>query len=269
MAEKAYILGTEEAELHRLGIQHMTWAKEAFDAWEFAGFKNGDHLLDLGCGPGFASRELGYIVGNEGKVAAVDLSEKYLTFLDQIAEQHHLNIQTLNIDFNALKLENNSLDGAYCRWALAWPKHPELVTQKVIDALKPGACFVAHEYNNWMELHTQPYMPNLQRGLELIFDSFKASGGNINIGARLGQIFASQGLEVIRMRPMNKSPRPNTLAWNWPKSFVLLYLPKLVETGQFSQTEMDEVIEEFSVLENTPGAFFYAPSMMEIIGRKV
>ncbi|MFT5971205.1 MAG: ubiquinone/menaquinone biosynthesis C-methylase UbiE [Flavobacteriales bacterium] len=269
MEEKAYILGTEEAELHRLGIQHMTWAKEAFDGWEFAGFKNGDALLDLGSGPGFASRDLAYITGNKGSVTAVDLSEKYLKFIHKIAEHHHLNIKTVHTDFNDLTLEKNSLDGAYCRWALAWPEHPEYITQKVIDALKPGACFVAQEYNNWMELHTQPYMPNIQRGLELIFESFKTSGGNINIGARLGQIFEAQGLEVVRMRPLNKCVRPNSIAWNWPKSFMLLYLPKLVESGQFSQSEMEEVVDEFLILENTPGAFFYTPPMMEIIGKKV
>lgn len=75
MSEKEYILGTtEKAELHRRGIQHQVWASETCAGWKLAGFGNGQTILDLGCGRGFCTRDLAYIVGEEGKVIGVDKS---------------------------------------------------------------------------------------------------------------------------------------------------------------------------------------------------
>ena len=71
----AYILGTELAELHRLGLQHQVWAEEACKGWDLAGFTDGQTLLDLGCGPGYCTTELAFIVGEKGKVYGVDKSK--------------------------------------------------------------------------------------------------------------------------------------------------------------------------------------------------
>ena len=61
--QNAYILGTDKEELHRLGIQHQVWASEAQKGWTLAGFTAGQTLLDLGCGPGFCTKELAMITG--------------------------------------------------------------------------------------------------------------------------------------------------------------------------------------------------------------
>ena len=70
----AYILGTDKEELNRLELQHSIWSSESHAGWKTAGFKTGDSLLDLGCGPGSCSVELAKIVGPEGRVIGIDLS---------------------------------------------------------------------------------------------------------------------------------------------------------------------------------------------------
>ena len=104
------------------------------DGFSRSGFNQGDHLLDLGCGPGFVTRDLAYMVGNQGKVIAVDRSKYYLDFLEDWNKTHHLNIETQHADFDHMQLKPNSLDGAYCRWALAWVPNPRDVIQKVVDS---------------------------------------------------------------------------------------------------------------------------------------
>jgi len=91
--ENAYILGTDKEELFRLGLQHQIWASEAQTGWAKAGFTAGQTLLDLGCGPGFATRELAFIAGKSGKVIGVDLSKNYIEFLNQVSESHGLRIE--------------------------------------------------------------------------------------------------------------------------------------------------------------------------------
>ena len=46
--EARYVLGTEQAELYRLGLQHQVWSAEARRGWELGGFRAGHTLLDLG-----------------------------------------------------------------------------------------------------------------------------------------------------------------------------------------------------------------------------
>jgi ubiquinone/menaquinone biosynthesis C-methylase UbiE len=76
--QDAYILGTDTQELHRLGVQHQVWAEEAQHGWQLAKFRAGQTLLDLGCGPGFCTKELAYIAGETGKIIGVDLSPNYI-----------------------------------------------------------------------------------------------------------------------------------------------------------------------------------------------
>lgn len=47
--------------------------------------KEGDQVLDCGCGPGFFSLEMARLVGNQGKVIAVDLQQQMLDKLEKKA----------------------------------------------------------------------------------------------------------------------------------------------------------------------------------------
>ena len=157
----AYILGTAPDELFRLGVQHQVWASEAQRGWENAGFTAGNTLLDLGCGPGYCTKEMALIAGKTGKVIGVDKSKNYIDFVNHMSQTYSLPIDAIGADFNDLDLSPNSLDGAYCRWALAWISNPDEILQKVYNALKPGGRFVIHEYFDWMTHQTVPSLPGL------------------------------------------------------------------------------------------------------------
>ena len=131
MDETTYVLGTEHAELHRLGLQHQVWSAEARRGWELGGFRSGHTLLDLGCGPGFCTLELAYLVGAQGKVIGVDFAASYIDFLRKQSELHGLSIDAQHSPFEDMQLEPQSLDGVFCRWALAWVSDPQAVLAKV------------------------------------------------------------------------------------------------------------------------------------------
>ena len=79
--ESVYILGTDKEELIRLELQHKVWSSEAKRGWDLAGFKTGQTILDLGCGPGYCTEELALIVGKTGKVIGVDRSDTFYCIL--------------------------------------------------------------------------------------------------------------------------------------------------------------------------------------------
>src|SRR3569833_2075663 len=123
--ERDYVLGTHDDEIERLGIQHEVWAARAMAAWQRAGIKAGQTILDIGSGPGYATLGLASVVGWSGRVIAVDRSRRFLDALDARRKQQGLeNVQIVEIRLDELRLEANSVDGAWCRWVLAFVMRP-------------------------------------------------------------------------------------------------------------------------------------------------
>ena len=264
----AYILGTETVELHRLGLQHQVWSGEAIKGWDLAGFTAGQTLLDLGCGPGFCTTELAYIAGQQGKVIAVDKSEYYIDFLNKVKDQFALNIETQCCDFDAMQLEDNSLNGVYTRWALAWIPNPKEILSKINKALKVGGVIVTQEYFDWSTLQTEPHIPALAKGIAAALQSLRDQN-DIDVGRKLPGYFEECGYEVINTRPLTKMATPDQFTWHWPKSFFHIYFPKLVETGYLTQKEVEDALAAFIDLEKMPGATIFTPAMREVIAKKV
>ncbi len=265
-----YILGTDQAELHRLGLQHQVWSTETRQAWKLAEFSSGQTLLDLGCGPGYCTMEMAYMVGEYGKVIGVDQSKTYIDFLEKNAKLHGLPIEAQCADFMEMELKDESIDGAYSRWALAWIDDVDRVIEKVADALVPGGAFVAQEYYDWSLLQTEPNFPNLTAAIAGALKSFKSQKkAEIDIGRKLPELFYDNGLEVTSIRPMTKMATAEDLTWQWPKSFFQIYFPKVAEMGFLTKKQVKNALEELHELEDVPGATILCPHMVEVIGIKV
>jgi len=266
--ENSYILGTDAEELHRLGVQHQVWAEEAHHGWRKAEFHAGQTLLDLGSGPGFCSKELAYIAGKKGKVIAVDMSEAYIGHLKQITSLYQLNIKPVHANFDELVLQDSSIDGMYCRWALAWLTDPREILKNVYKALKPGGKMVIHEYYDWSTHQTEPKISALATGIAAALKSFKESPGEIDIGRELPKILEDMGMKVTGLRLMPKLATVNSLIWQWPKTFYKSYFPRLEQMGYLSNEEVSEALNDLITLENTKGATFFGPMMIEVIAEK-
>ncbi|NND16130.1 MAG: methyltransferase domain-containing protein [Eudoraea sp.] len=266
--EKAYILGTDKEELYRLGLQHQVWAEEAQIGWRLAGFGAGQTLLDLGCGPGYCTQELAFIAGMEGKVIGIDKSENYIHHLQHLINYRGLSGEAIHVDFDHMSLADNSLDGMYCRWALAWLPNPVEILQKVYKALKPGGRIVIHEYYDWSTLQTEPDMPALMTGIRATLRSFKESEGEIDIGRELPAELSKMGMKIISTRPMSKIATPRNVTWQWPKSFFYSYFPRLISMGYLSANEVENALAEMEALENIEGASICTPLMFEVIAEK-
>ena len=266
--QNEYILGTDQAELHRLGLQHQIWSSEAQLGWQKAGFNVGQTILDLGCGPGFCTKELAYIVGKHGKVIGVDKSDNYIQFLQKTAELHSIPIEAIHSDFNDLKLSTNSLDAMYCRWALAWISNPKEILKKVFSALKPGGKMVIHEYFDWSTHQTQPSKPVLSKAIAACLKSFKEQEGDIDVGRDIPVMLEEMGMNIQSTRIMAKLANPNELTWQWPKSFYHVYFPRLVEMNYLSPAESEQALLDMEQLEKSASSQLFCPSLIEIIAEK-
>lgn len=106
---------------------------------EAAELAPGQRVLDLAAGSGDTSVLAARVVGPEGAVLAVDISEQMLAVAAQAAREAGVsNVTTLVADIGALELEPERFDAAISRLGLMFVDDLGAALGRVRQALKPG-----------------------------------------------------------------------------------------------------------------------------------
>ncbi len=269
MSENDYILGADDIELGRLKIQHDVWLTEAIRGWNIAEFGVGQKILDLGSGPGYCSLELANVVGESGKIIAVDKSKLFINHLLTIKESNNLPIKPILSDFGTLELDANTLDGVYCRWALAWIPNPQEILKHISKALAPGGRVVIQEYYDWSTHQTIPSMPSLKKAIKASLDSFEESDSDINVGGLVPKYLSELGMKILNVRLMAKVALPESNTWEWPTTFYESYFPRLVIMGYISNDDLTAAMEDLKILKKLLYSTICCPLMVEVIAEKL
>ena len=268
--EAGYVLGTEDKERERLQMQHDIWKSELETLLSLSGFRSGQTLIDLGCGPGYTSFALSEIVGSEGKIIAVDVSSRYLSHLKRVANERGINnIVPVAEDVQQLTIEENCIDGALARWLLAYIPDPQAVVSKIARALKPGGTFCVIDYFNHDAVMVGPRSDLCDKVFRSIHESVRDSGGDFDVGDRIPQYMHNAGLEIVEIRPISGIGRPGTQLWNCITMFLENYLPKVVDSGHLSSEDHAAFTEMWSAYEKNPSTFFSWAPMVGVVGRRL
>ena len=266
---REYALGTNDAEVVRLGVQHRLWSAAAFSLWERAGFRAGQTLLDLGCGPGYTTFDLAGLVTSKGRVVAIDESVRFIEHLK--SRQRSTGDTTIDArvgDVQKLELDGESFDGAYQRWTLCFVKDPEAVIAGVAAALKRGGVLAIQDYVHYEGILLSPQSAAFERFVRVVAEAWRGHGGDTEIGMRLPTMMAKHGLTPVEVSPLHRVARPNTPLWTWPTIFIETYGPKLVEEGRLTRAEHEALVADWKQRTNDPNAFFVSPPMVDIIAVK-
>lgn len=269
-SEDPYLLGTDPEEGRRLQTQHRLWGEAARDLWDRAGFGKGAHLLDLGCGPGFAALELAARVGPEGRVLAVDESPRFIAALVREAGRLGIGQLTARVErVEELQLEPASLDGAFARWIFCFLPDPAPIIERVVSGLRQGGRLVVWDYLNYGATTLHPRSPAFDRVLAAVKESWRRAGGNLDVGAHLPGLIVKSGCRLVDLVPLVKFIRPGTKFWDWPTQFFSGHVPRLVEAGLLTEAERRAFEAEWRARERDPGTFLSSPPMIGIIAEKI
>ena len=264
-----YALGTHDAEIVRLGIQHKLWSASAFAFWERAGISTGKTVLDIGCGPGYTSYDLAGLVAPNGKVIAIDTSVRFIEHLKELLRaDHDVPIEPRVGDVQKLELPPESLDAAYQRWVLCFVQDPEAVIRGVAEALKRGGVFAIQDYMHYEGVLLSPRSPAFIHFMDVVSHAWNERGGDTQVGMKLPGLLAKHGLRPVEIRPLHRMARPASQLWRWPTIFIETYAPKLVEEGRLTPEEHTALVRDWEERTNNPNAFFCSPPMIEIIAVK-
>lgn len=260
--DRDYILGTHDEEIERLGLQHSVWRPRALMTWRKAGFTAGHTLLDVGCGPGYATRDLADIAGANGRVVAIDRSRRFLDVLEASGRE---NVTTFERDLDADDLPDVQADGAWIRWVFAFVKNPRNLLRKIVQRVKPGGTIAIHEYFDYSTWRIAPRSELFENFVTEVMESWRADGGEPDIALDLAQWLPQEGCEIVRMEPIVEAVRPRDFLWQWPQAFVTVGLARLVELGRVSADVAKQTADDFSARAQDERTLCITPGVLEIV----
>ncbi len=99
-------------------------------------------------------------------------------------------------------------------------------------------------------------------------ESWRADGGEPDIGLDLPVWLNEVGLEARSLRPIADAVRPADYAWQWPKSFIEVGVRRLVTLGRMNAESAAETTAAFAALESSPHAMMITPLVLETLAVK-
>jgi SAM-dependent methyltransferase len=266
-----YVLGSHGGEHARLGRQHAIWRDDTTAAWHRAGFGRGQWLLDLGCGPGFASADLATLVGPGGRVLGLDSARRFVATVEQLAQERGLNqLEAHCVDlaapdgWRALDLPAHRWHGAWCRWLAMFLPRLDPLLDLLQHSLRPGGRLVLHEYIRWDTFSVHPGGEQLRRFTARCIDHWRAHGGDPDVASRLPALLEARGLRLLNCRSLLACSPSSGAKTGWLLDFLGSYGPQLQASGVWSEAEQSALTAELAEARQRT-SLWLTPALVEMV----
>ena len=268
-SETDYVLGTNDEELDRLGLQHRVWRPIVLDCWRRAGITSGSRVIDVGAGPGYATVDLAELVGPTGEIFAIERSARFLEFAQKACAARGLtNVRFREADLMKESLGDLGVDATWCRWVASFVSSPEKLINAIANALRPGGVAIFHEYIDYRTWRLAPRRPAVESFVNEVMASWRATGGEPDVALNFPTFFRAAGLRIVEALPRVLTVSPQDEAWQWPASFIEINLARLQELGRVDAAWAEAVRREFREAEADSMTLLNTPMFLEIIARR-
>ena len=222
----------------------------------------GERIVDLGCGPGFMTRELALAVGDQGRVYGVDLSEPMRT----LARARCAGLSVVELasgDMAALDgLQDSSFDAAIALQSLEYVPEVGRAVSEMARVLRPGGRAVVLD----TDFDSTVWHGRDQARVDRILTAYDAHVAHRGLPRVLGRLATEAGLMVVRREVvpiLDVSFHPNTYAHGIAR-FIRDFV---VGSKRVSAEEADAWLEECVALGQA-GEFFMSLNRYLFILRK-
>ena len=210
----------------------------------------GERIVDLGCGPGFMTRELALAVGEQGRVHGLDLSEPMLA----LAGTRCAGLPAVELavgDMAAFdRLADGSVDAAVALQSLEYVPEVSRAIREIARMLCPGGRAVVLD----TDFDSTVWHGRDQGRVDRILAAYDAHVAHRGLPRVLGRLASEAGLAVIRREVvpiLNVSFHPNTYAYGIAR-FIRDFV---VGTGRVSAEEAEAWLEECAALDQASEFF--------------
>ena len=123
--------------------------------------KSGEKILDIGCGTGSTSQSLSKLVGENGLITGIDISEPILRFAkNQLDNRNIKNIDFIQEDAQTFNLSNFNYDAIFSRFGIMFFEDPFFAFKNIKKSLNSKGritfiCWSTREENDWITLSSK------------------------------------------------------------------------------------------------------------------
>jgi ubiquinone/menaquinone biosynthesis C-methylase UbiE len=157
----------------------------------------GIKILDCGCGPGSITLDLARTV-RPGQVIGIDFASEQFGPAIQTAVEEGLRASFQKADVYDLPFEQETFDAVFAHGLLSHLNEPHKGLLEVRRVLKRGG-LVGLRDADWGGALVYPSDPVVDAALGQFLQAIKASGGNPEMGRRLGTLLREAGFGDVRM----------------------------------------------------------------------
>lgn len=263
-----YVLGTDEHELARLGLQQKVWGPHTEHFIDRLRVPSGARILDVGCGPGFVLESLHSRVGTQGHLTALDESAEWMVHLTRvIGKNGWRNVHLVQARVQDFEVPEGTYDVIFMRWVLSFLPDPEELIAKLARGLRPGGALAIQDYNH-EGCSLFPDSPAFRSVVAATRRWVASHGGDLWIAARLPAMLRAAGLEVVDCTPHVICGGPGSPAFVWADAFFPHHSRRMVEEGVLGAEEREAFVQEWGERKRDDGAMFFSPIVLDCAGRK-
>jgi SAM-dependent methyltransferase len=258
-----YILATGRRDVKRLRLLHEVYGPGTEALLRGVGLRDGQRVLEIGCGNGNIACWVARQVAPHGSVLAIDNSADQVEQAREQARDRGLgNIEFQVADAYSPRLPEDSFDLVYCRLVLSHLTRPAAALAVMRGLARPGGLVVCEEIDLgcW---RCDPPAEAMTRFFALNAALGERRGENFSLGASLHRLFRAVGFArpevganfALALRGEKKRLLGMTFAE---------FAPELVREGLASQEEAERVTAGLLALADDETTLFGFPLVVQV-----
>ena len=258
-ATDPYVLGAAGREQQRLIMQSDAYEPLTEDALRRAGIGPGMNVLDVATGPGGVALIAARLVGERGRVTALDRSPEMVALARRrlAASGYQDRVRVEVADLTTRTPPRQTYDAVVGRLILMHLEDPVDVLRRLAAAVRPGGIVVMADFV-MSASRQQPVGPAFSAAIQRIIGAFHAVGRPTEFGLELPRLYHAAGLPTPRMT-LGGIPEfgGGAVAYTMLAEVTRTLLPVmectgLVDPGQLDVSRLEEDMRtEGSALEAT------------------
>ncbi|WP_080586162.1 methyltransferase domain-containing protein [Bradyrhizobium elkanii] len=267
MNPDSYLLGQSSAEVERLKRQIVMLASDSDAQLDRIGIKNGESVVDLGCGPGGVLHLLAERVGANGKVLGIDRSSQFVQLARRFIGDRGLpQVEVREGDAYDTGLPKASFDGAHMRLLLVNVPEPERIVRELVSLVRPGGWIASFEAD-YVAHCLDPPPPAWARLLDAYAAYARAQGIDLSVGRHLHRLFRDAGVVDIQVdATINVFPASHERR-TFPCGLIGNVRDRVVEGGFISRESLERDIEALEQYLSRPDVQVTSNLFFRLTGR--
>jgi ubiquinone/menaquinone biosynthesis C-methylase UbiE len=231
------------------------------DSYGYLCLKEGDRVLDAGCGPGYDALRMAAVVGRTGTVTGIDLSERMIAIAVAKAAGTGLPVSFRTGDVHSLPFPDASFDKIRIERTLQILGEPGQVLDEMIRVLRPGGLLLSVE-PDWETMVCDPGSRDTARTFfRFCADQFPDG----STGRKLYRYFRERGLSDVVVHPAPLVLHDFSLTAKMMN--MEQFLTAAQDNGVLARDEVASWLADLQAADGK-GQFTFAGLMFAVAGRK-